>query len=61
MLLVILKTKKLLDVLWKRISKNKKFQKEFRIEKVIKKKGDKQYVEWKGCDSSFNNWMIKKK
>ena len=26
-------------------------QQEFRIEKVIKKKGDKLYVKWKGYDS----------
>ena len=26
-------------------------QNEFRIEKVIKKKGDKLYVKWKDCDS----------
>ena len=26
-------------------------QKEFRIEKVIKRKGDKSYVKWKGYDS----------
>ena len=26
-------------------------QKEFRIEKVIKRKGDKLYVKWKGCNS----------
>ena len=25
-------------------------QKGFRIEKVIKRKGDKLYVKWKGCD-----------
>ena len=30
-------------------------QKEFRIEKVLKKKGDKLYVKWKGYDSSFNS------
>ena len=30
-------------------------QKEFRIEKVIKKKGDKLYVKWKGYDNSFNS------
>ena len=30
-------------------------QKEFRIEKVIKKKGVKLYVKWKGCDNSFNS------
>ena len=30
-------------------------QREFRIEKVIKK-GDKLHVKWKGYDSSFNSW-----
>ena len=30
-------------------------QKEFRIEKVIKKKGDKLYVKWKSYDNSFNS------
>ena len=35
-------------------------QREFRIEKVIKKKGDKLYVKWKGFDSSFNSWIDKK-
>ena len=34
-------------------------QEEFRIEKVIKKKGDKLYVKWKGYDSSFNSWIDK--
>ena len=32
-------------------------QKEFRIEKVLKKKGDKLYVKWKGYDNSFNSWI----
>ena len=27
-------------------------QKESRIEKVLKRKGDKLYVKWKGCDNS---------
>ena len=36
------------------------YQQEFRIEKVIKKKGDKLYVKWKGYDSSFNSWIDKK-
>ena len=31
-------------------------QGEFRIEKVIKKKGSKLYVKWKGYDDSFNSW-----
>ena len=35
-------------------------QQEFSIEKVIKKKGDKLYVKWKGYDSSFNSWIDKK-
>ena len=35
-------------------------QKEFRIEKVIKKKGNKLYVKWKGYDNSFNSWIDKK-
>ena len=35
-------------------------QKEFKIEKVLKKKGDKLYVKWKGYDNSFNSWIDKK-
>ena len=35
-------------------------QQEFRIEKAIKRKGDKLYVKWKGYDSSFNSWIDKK-
>ena len=35
-------------------------EKEFRMEKVIKKKGDKLYVKWKGYDNSFNSWIDKK-
>ena len=35
-------------------------QKEFRIEKVIKRKGDKLYVKWKGYNNSFNSWINKK-
>ena len=35
-------------------------QNEFRIEKVIKKKGDKLYVKWKDYDYSFNSWIDKK-
>ena len=34
-------------------------QKEFRIEKVIKKKGGKVYVKWKSYDNSFNSWIDK--
>ena len=35
-------------------------QEEFRIKKVIKRKGNKLYVKWKGYDSSFNSWIDKK-
>ena len=30
-------------------------QKEFRIEKVFKRKGNKSYVKWKGYNNSFNS------
>ena len=35
-------------------------QKEFRIEKEIKRKGDKLYVKWIGYDNPCNNWIVKK-
>ena len=35
-------------------------QKEFRTEKVLKKKVDELYVKWKGYDKSFNSWIYKK-
>ena len=35
-------------------------QREFRIEKAIKRKGDKLYVKCKGYNSSFNSWIDKK-
>ena len=34
-------------------------QGEFRIEKVIKRKGNKIYVKWKGYNNSFNSWIDK--
>ena len=34
-------------------------QKEFRIEKVIKRKSDNLYVKWKGYDNSFNSSISK--
>ena len=33
---------------------------EFRIEKVIERKGDKLHTKWKGYVSSFNSWIVKK-
>ena len=61
MLLVILKVKKLVDRFTKKnCEKKKKNPKEFRVEKVIKRNGDKLYVKWKGYDSSCNSWIDKK-
>ena len=51
MLLMILMVNKLLE---------KTNQEKCRIEKVIKKKGKKLYVKWKGYDNSFNSWIDKK-
>ena len=34
-------------------------QEEFRIEKVIRRKGDKLCVKWKGYDNSFNSCIDK--
>ena len=36
-------------------------QKECRIKKMLKRKGDKLYVKWKGYDNSFNSWINKKR
>ena len=36
-------------------------QEKFRIEKVLKRKGDKFYVKWKGYDHRFNSWIDKKR
>ena len=35
-------------------------QKEFRIEKILKRKGDRLYVKWKEYGNSFNSWINKK-
>ena len=35
-------------------------QEDFRIEKVIRRKGDQLYVKWKGYDNSFNSWTDKR-
>ena len=36
-------------------------KKEFRIENVFKKIGDKLYVKWNGYDNLFNSWIDKKR
>ena len=35
-------------------------RKEFRVEKVIKRKDNKLYVKWEGYNSSFNSGIVKK-
>ena len=35
-------------------------QKKVRIEKVLKSKGNKLYVKWKGYHNRFNSWIDKK-
>ena len=35
-------------------------QEKSRTEKVIKRKGGKLYVKWKGYDNTFNSWINKK-
>ena len=59
MLLMILIEKKLLEAFIKKDCK-KTNQKEFIVEKLIKKIGDKLYIKWNGYDSSFNSWIDKK-
>ena len=48
-----------LNFLRKRIAK-KQIKKEFRIERVFKRKGNKLYVKWQEYDDSFNSWINKK-
>ena len=38
----------------------KTIQEKFRMEKLLKRKGDKLYVKWKGHDYRFNSWIDKK-
>ena len=35
-------------------------RKQFRIEKIIKRKRNKLYLKWKGYNNSFNSWIDKK-
>ena len=35
-------------------------QEEVRVEKVIKREGDKLCIKWKGYDDSFKSWIDKK-
>ena len=42
------------------IELQKASQEKFKIEKVIKRKGNKLYVKWNGYDNSFNSWIDEK-
>ena len=46
------------DILPKKLQKAN--QKEFMVEKVIKRKSDKLCVKWKDYNNSFNSWINKK-
>ena len=59
MLLMILTKKKLLELFTKKNCK-KTDQNEFRIENIIKKKGNRFYLQQKGYINSFNSWIDKK-
>ena len=50
--------KKLLEVSLKKNCK-KTSQKEIRIDKTLRIKGDKLYVKWKGYDNRFDSWIDK--
>ena len=38
----------------------KNCKKLFKLEKVLKRKGDRLYVKWKGYYNRFNSWIDKK-
>ena len=54
-----LKGEEIVETFYKK-KQQKTNQKEFRAEKVIKRKGDELYVKWKGYNNSFNSWIHKK-
>ena len=59
MLLVISMEKKSLERCYEK-ELQKTNQKEFRVEKVMQRKGDKLYVKWKSYGTYFNSWTNKK-
>ena len=59
MSLMILTEKKMLERFRKTDCKKK--SKKFRIEKVIKRKGDKLYLKWNEYNDSFSSWIYIKK
>ena len=59
MLFAILLGEEILGTFYEKELQTKTNRKEFRIKKVIRKKGDKPYVKWIGYNSSFNSWIDK--
>ena len=58
MLLTILTEKKLLESFTKNLVKT--YQKELRVKKIIKGKGDNLCAKWRSYDNSFNSSIDKK-
>ena len=58
--IIDLKGKEIVGKFYEKELQKQKNQKEFRVEKVIKRKGDKLYVKWKGYNSFFNRSFDKK-
>ena len=54
-----LKREEIIETFYKK-ELQKTNQQGFRIEKVIKRKGNKLYVKWKGYYNSFNRWIDKR-
>ena len=54
-----LKDEEIVETIYKK-ELQKANQKDFRVQKLIKRKGYKLYVKQKGYDSSFNSWIDKK-
>ena len=48
---------KKLKALFKREELQKTEQNIYRIEKIIRKRGDKALVKWKGYPEEFNSWI----
>ena len=47
--------KKLLERFRKKMMKTN--QKEFRVEKILRRKSDQLYAKWKGYNISFSSWI----
>ena len=56
--IIDLKGKEIVRMFYKK-ELQKMNQKEFRVKKIIKRKGHKLYVKWKCYSSSFNSWIEK--